>query len=517
MWPDNKVIEDLHNVIRADTKKTHSSKRSAVRKQDVAIASKVLDSRDVTDTSKVTLEHWLRDFHKPHPPRRRTQHHSATHRLSRKWAAILGRKTWHTTSEVETRKSVAAWQWLQCGHTHAQSEAAARGLPSPTLDRALFSRLVPSDCFLQCPDGSVAASMGNGTWAVLLYPVDVLASAQDNGLRILKMRTRDARCWFAHIVDPRRWMVLNHDPEMWQNQIVAREHSAPTPLVEFFWRRSRELSLEILTMLAQLYDIDDAARRTRPSVLRALCDHVFRDEPTTTSVLQQDSKSCKDPAPSTLLQDPLFEAAFEDMGDDDKFEFPDLRKEHVRGRVSRHVAQRKVVAAQRGKRRRDGQLLRQRRANARDGGETPPIAAPQTPQAAPAPQPPSPPPPPAQAPARLAPAQRNAASERNPRGTPWGPHFTLAPSYREGRLYAITVTCKLHVLDGMRCNKNLALGPHMSEEDATHRIKEWCCRGLDVADGIGARHTHMCSWNPRHFSQGDLRPMGELDALVGAC
>ena len=62
---DNKVIEDLHNVIRADTKKTHSSKRSAVRKQDVAIASKVLDSRDVTDTSKVTLEHWLRDFHKP--------------------------------------------------------------------------------------------------------------------------------------------------------------------------------------------------------------------------------------------------------------------------------------------------------------------------------------------------------------------------------------------------------------------------------------------------------------------
>ena len=44
VWPDNKVIEDLHNVIRADTKKTHSSKRSAVRKQDVAIASKVLDS-----------------------------------------------------------------------------------------------------------------------------------------------------------------------------------------------------------------------------------------------------------------------------------------------------------------------------------------------------------------------------------------------------------------------------------------------------------------------------------------
>ena len=207
---------------------------------------------------------------------------------------------------------------------------------------------------------------------------------------------------------------------------------------------------------------------TRPSVLRALCDHVFRDENMTTSVLQQDSKSCKDPAPSTLLQDPLFEAAFEDMG-----------------------------------------LLRQRRANARDGGETQPITAPQTPQVAPAPQPPSPPPPPL-------PVQRNAASERNPRATPWGPHFTLAPSYREGRLYAITVTCKLHVLDGKRCNKNLALGPHMSVEDATHRIKEWCCRGLDVADGIGARHTHMCSWNPRHFSQGDLRPMRELDALVGA-
>lgn len=62
----------------------------------------------------------------------------------------------------------------------------------------------------------------------------------------------------------------------------------------------------------------------------------------------------------------------------------------------------------------------------------------------------------------------------------------------------------------------MTLGPHMNAEQATHRIKEWCCRGLDIADGLGARLQHMSVWNPRRAGPGDLRTLAELDALAGA-
>ena len=62
----------------------------------------------------------------------------------------------------------------------------------------------------------------------------------------------------------------------------------------------------------------------------------------------------------------------------------------------------------------------------------------------------------------------------------------------------------------------MTLGPHMNAEQATHRIKEWCCRGLDIADGRGARLQHMSGWSPRRVGSGDVWTLAELSALAGA-
>ena len=55
-------------------------------------------------------------------------------------------------------------------------------------------------------------------------------------------------------------------------------------------------------------------------------------------ILKRDKSAPTQNPVATLLMDPLFEAAWDEMGQDDQIEFPDVRKEKTRGRVRRHVA-----------------------------------------------------------------------------------------------------------------------------------------------------------------------------------
>ena len=108
VWPGNKIVEDVHNFIKADAKKTRSGKRCSVRQQDCAVASGVLESREILHTARVTKEHWLSTGGKCHrgigpaapavPPGSR--HSCARHSLPKKWTEVMGSKTWGTCSEA---------------------------------------------------------------------------------------------------------------------------------------------------------------------------------------------------------------------------------------------------------------------------------------------------------------------------------------------------------------------------------------------------------------------------------
>ena len=89
---------------------------------------------------------------------------------------------------------------------------------------------------------------------------------------------------------------------------------------------------------------------------------------------------------------------------------------------------------------------------------------------------------------------------------------------KNGSLYAITVTCNLHVHRGKRCNKSLTLGACFSEEEALWRIKAWCVAGLGLPDGDHARQRHMdpAFFNPRTVATGELQSLEEMSALVNA-
>ena len=401
------------------------------------------------------------------------------------------------------------------GRPELATFAAAEGRASPRLGDALFTRLLGEDMVLQGADGRVWASLGNAVWAALVYPL-CERHRYPSGLRSFNWGGGNSALEFVHVVDPSSWLVLTCRSALAPAQgIHLEETEPPLPLLEASLRdRSRMLTMDLLQQVADYLHIG-GVRNERSALLRAVANHVFaarvdKDE-FVEAIVQRDPISAKRGVPN-LLEDPLFEAAWDDMPPDEQFEFPDVRKEKTRGRVRRHLALRKERGApalrRRGPRRRGREDVEQP-AGAR-APEHPPAGAPGQPPADTPGQ--SPPDGPGQPPAdaagqALAPAQdilplpKRRCREREgpgvPRALPWGrevdgrQRFVLARTHERGELAAITVTCNVHRADGRRCNKHLSLGVHFSEEEATRRIMEWCIRGLEIPDEPGGE---ICTW-----------------------
>ena len=73
-----------------------------------------------------------------------------------------------------------------------------------------------------------------------------------------------------------------------------------------------------------------------------------------------------------------------------------------------------------------------------------------------------------------------------------------------GVVKAWSVTCKLHAVDGDRCNKSLNMGEVFTSDEARCRIKEWCLRGLMS----GSKAAHMAI-NPHLFTEAALDKAAE--------
>ena len=239
---------------------------------------------------------------------------------------------------------------------------------------------------------------------------------------------------------------------------------------------------------------------------------------------------------ATLLGDPVFEAAYQEMPDDDKQEFPEVRKEQARSRVRQHVADR----ARQARRARWAAPLPKRRVRRRVGpaaGDPAPAALAPAPAGGDPMQEPAPaalaPAPAGGAPALAvvpapAPAGEGLAAAVPPppplpfpgrghgRGEPWDrpQRFWIARTHRHGLFQAVTVTCRFHRADGERCNKSFTPGTERTESEATARINEWCARGRGIPDVAGGQQRHMAI-KPRDFRPEEVRGEAELAAAVG--
>ena len=156
--PDNKIVEDCHNTMKADAKKTgRSGKRKNVTLQDSLQNSKVFANRKINHTPNVSRQYFLEKYKATKvSPKFVKRYRAKNHKLPTEWKKITSRKTWKTFSEDSFRKDIAAWVWLQEGRP---ALAATQGI---TLESALFSKLCLPLMALRLKSNNVLyASLGN--------------------------------------------------------------------------------------------------------------------------------------------------------------------------------------------------------------------------------------------------------------------------------------------------------------------------------------------------------------------
>lgn len=516
--PDNKIVEDIHNAIRQDKQKCRNDKRCCRRIQDVALHSGVLEARGIQHPCRVQEADFVSSFKATKLKADRARYWSHRHRLPSMLAGIMGKKTWNTISEPTLQRSIAAWEWLQVGSLLPGNNAGG-------LDKALLSRLVPPQQVLLNTDGTLRVSLDNGAWGFLAWPLSV-KSTDEAGLRTMQL-TMSSGPQFEHLVDPSSWQIVPVRAVVEHGCILLRQSGPPEEFLRFRMRTSSSLVMTDLQRIARHLGLPEGGGRA--ALVRDIANQLAGGQPDwITTVCQNDAAMPSGGHIAELLQDDLFEAAFEELGDDDKLEFRDIQKEQDRkkARAKRALSQVNAILKRRTvppgeKRTKRRRLAKVAPPDPAGGGlaatQAPgavlgEVAAPEVaPSAAAVPQPVVPEP----APAAVVPLLGGAGG-RVPRGTPWGRggKFVIAHTHRGRVLEAITVTCLAHT-KGDRCNKSLTLGSDFTEQQAVSRIKEWCIRGLQFADIPGSRADHM-SLNPRKFPECEVRSEQALDALVDA-
>ena len=215
--PDNKIVEDGHNEVRKDSKRTGlQKKRTQFRMQHVLQHTRVFEKRDIRHAAAVPREVFIREYKDIIAERYGHRFNSRKHRMKKEWYQILGTKRWKTISEVILRADVAAWEWLQTGHALASAEAAV------SLHVAKFSKLAQPEMLLRrLSDKKSFLCLGSAVWASLLWPTEELGIWNDE-LHALRLDHR-AAAEFAHIVNPDDWEELPFEAQR-HELAIAQPH-----------------------------------------------------------------------------------------------------------------------------------------------------------------------------------------------------------------------------------------------------------------------------------------------------
>ena len=305
--PDNTLVEDIHNAVRRDARANPNPRQRIASVQDLVIHSGALEMRDIRHPCALTREFFCSRFRHFKRKYTRSVHYAWKHRMSARWSKVLGTKTWLTLSEDASRRSTAAWRWLQSDRRQAP------------LSSALLSRLLARGLVVQRgASGEAFASFGHASWGALRWPLREVTAGPD---RLLGFETRldtSAVVWL-HMTDPENWFVVPWAPARLRDGLFLRQVGEPEPLIQNALRRSSDLSFDDLRRLADRLGVDGGL--TRESLLTAL------------GATPEDRGQGATPATTLLVEDPLLEAAFDDMEPEERAEFPELKEARRRGRV----------------------------------------------------------------------------------------------------------------------------------------------------------------------------------------
>jgi hypothetical protein len=165
-------------------------------------------------------------------------------------------------------------------------------------------------------------SFGNQAWAALVCEVELRA-----GSAIL----RDFNVQWLHVLDPSAYTVQPYDACR-QGSLIVFRFNGPAQSLTRAWLLAKvdNFLKGDLERLARHFDLDIAGK-SKAQLRELIAEHVSNGE---ADFLERVAlKAPKKDVHELLADDPLVEEAFKDMSEEDKMEFPDIRKAFEKRRL----------------------------------------------------------------------------------------------------------------------------------------------------------------------------------------
>ena len=212
--PDSKIVEDIHNKIRTDSRLNKNSKQTDEHIQDITACSGVFETRRIEHPAEVNKEAFLKDFPRTQARKMKSITRSRHHKLPAVWSQILGRKTWQTLSEETLEKASAAWNWMQ------YYSAAQLGKDLVSLSDGVFSKLCPAFVVLNhTVSRSFWLSLGPGSWAALMWPL--IECEDDWGSTYFMLDPNGSVAW-KFLYRPLEWDVWETQAVLWKDVVCLK-------------------------------------------------------------------------------------------------------------------------------------------------------------------------------------------------------------------------------------------------------------------------------------------------------
>ncbi|CAK9031293.1 unnamed protein product, partial [Durusdinium trenchii] len=319
--PDNKLIEDLHGVLRNDAKSQKTRRQTLHHIMELVTQSKQLSSRKIVHKPMVDRAVFLQEFPRTPDKARKRRYWARHHKLAKHWSTIMGRKHWSTLSEDMLHRGFAALAFLR----HYTAEGMGReGIP---MSRGLLSKFaVELHVLKHIPSDYIGFCLGNACWACLMWPLQEFWDEDSDFTGYYLSPTGEAHWKF--LVNPLDWLVVSFQAELFNDQIFMVPQGKET-LLRFFFADvalHKNVTVADLMVLSRFLDLSEETKRLkRADLIHKLVDEIGGQDQDFISKIKADM--AKPEKNEKLIGDELDEFVLAELPAEDQDEFRLVAKE----------------------------------------------------------------------------------------------------------------------------------------------------------------------------------------------
>ena len=205
-FPDNKIVEDVHNALRLEARGNKNNKLTPSTMQSVCMNSGVLESRGISHQAEVSESEFIQALGSV--KRVKEMYFSKVHVLPEEYISICSTRSWSAFTEESLETGTAAWAWLQF---QSQTLSVFGNLKATS---GVFSKVARRGLVFQLEDTVSSRpqfSLGHADWGVLMWPLELCDSDDEVEYYTLQCDVEaKAKCEFLH--DPQEWKVVDMEP-----------------------------------------------------------------------------------------------------------------------------------------------------------------------------------------------------------------------------------------------------------------------------------------------------------------